>query len=120
MASATVHPTAIVDPKAFLGDDVSVGPYCVIDGPVTLGNGCQLKSHVVIAGNTTLGSNNVIYPFATLGEQTQDLKYQGEPTSLVIGEGNVLNRGAHRPTSSAVCEEEAQNEMRNENHRNTN
>ena len=101
MASATVHPTAIVDPKAFLGDDVSVGPYCVIDGPVTLGNGCQLKSHVVIAGNTTLGSNNVIYPFATLGEQTQDLKYQGEPTSLVIGEGNVFREHvtAHRSTA---------------------
>ena len=97
-----IHSTAIIDPKANLGTDVSIGPYCVVEGSVTLGDGCQLKSHAVITGSTTLGPNNVVYPFVALGQQTQDLKYQGEPTSLVIGEGNVFreNVTVHRSTSN--------------------
>ena len=102
MASASIHPTAIVDPSASVGDGVMIGPYCAIDGSVVLGDGCCLKSHVVIAGNTTLGPDNLVYPFAVLGEQTQDLKYEGEPTSLVIGEGNVFREHVtvHRSTAS--------------------
>lgn len=97
-----IHSTAIIDPKANLGTDVSIGPYCVVEGSATLGDGCQLKSHAVITGNTTLGPNNVVYPFVAIGQQTQDLKYQGEPTSLVIGEGNVFreNVTVHRSTSN--------------------
>lgn len=80
-----IHPTAIIDPKAQLGADVKVGPYCVIGGDVTLGEGSVLHSHVVIDGRTTIGPRARIYPFASLGQPPQDLKYHGEPSTLEIG-----------------------------------
>jgi UDP-N-acetylglucosamine acyltransferase len=83
--SASVHPTAIVEPGAKLGDGVTIGPYCVVGSDVTLGEGCELYSHVVIAGRTTIGPRAKIFPFASVGHRPQDLKYAGEPSTLEIG-----------------------------------
>jgi UDP-N-acetylglucosamine acyltransferase len=85
-----VHPTAIIAPGARLADDVVVGPYCVIGEHVVLGPGVSLKAHVVIDGRTTIGEGTRIFPFASIGFETQDLKYKGEPSSLVIGRNNTI------------------------------
>lgn len=86
----TVHPTAIVDPAAKLGDGVVVGPYCIVGADVELGDGVQLKSHVNVQGRTRIGAETVVYPFASLGTEPQDLKYHGEPSELVIGRRNRI------------------------------
>lgn len=95
-----IHPTAIIDPAASIGEDVVVGPYCVIDAKVELGDRCRLKSHVVLSGPSVIGSENLFFPFAVVGEQTQDLKYSGEPTFLEIGRGNIFRENVtiHRST----------------------
>lgn len=85
-----IHPTAIVAPGARLADDVVVGPYCVIGEHVVLERGVSLKSHVVIDGRTTIGERTRIFPFASIGHETQDLKYKGEPSSLEIGHDNTI------------------------------
>ena len=85
-----IHPTAIVDGCAQLAGDVEVGPFAVIGAGVKIGKGCKIHSHVVIQGRTTLGEANVIYPFATVGSAPQDLKYQGEPSELIIGRRNTI------------------------------
>jgi len=84
------HPTAIIDPRAELDSGVEVGPYCVIGAGVKIGRGSKLQSHVAIQGSTTLGEDNVVFPFATVGSVPQDLKYQGEPSELVIGNRNTI------------------------------
>ena len=76
--------------EAHLGEDIEVGPYAVIEGRVTIGNGCYIGPHAVIKGPTTIGNNCKIYQFASIGEIPQDLKFKGEETTLVIGEGNVI------------------------------
>lgn len=86
--SSNVHPTAIVDPKATLGTGVSIGPYCVIGPDVVLHDRVRLVSHVVIDGRTTIGADSVVYPFASLGQPPQDLKYKGEKSALTIGARN--------------------------------
>ena len=85
-----IHPTAIVAPGAQLADNVVIGPYCVIGEHVVLGADIVLKSHVVIDGRTTIGAGTRIFPFASIGQETQDLKYKGEPSSLVIGSHNTI------------------------------
>jgi UDP-N-acetylglucosamine acyltransferase len=85
-----IHPTAIVMPGARLGDDVVIGPDCVIGEHVVLGPGVSLKPHVVIDGRTTIGEGTRIFPFASIGFETQDLKYKGEPSSLEIGHDNTI------------------------------
>jgi UDP-N-acetylglucosamine acyltransferase len=85
-----VHSTAIVDPRAELGDEVEVGPYCVVGPCVRLGHKSKLHSHVLVQGRTTLGDGNVVYPFASIGTAPQDLKYKGEPSELLIGNGNTI------------------------------
>lgn len=85
-----IHPTAIVDPKATLAPDVIIGPYCIIGPEVTIGAGCELMSHVVITGRTTLGVNNRVWHHAVLGGEPQDLKFRGEPSTLVIGDDNDI------------------------------
>jgi UDP-N-acetylglucosamine acyltransferase len=85
-----IHPTAIVVPGARLADDVVIGPYCVIGEDVALAAGVTLKSHVVIDGRTTIGEGTRIFPFASIGHETQDLKYQGEPSLLEIGRNNTI------------------------------
>jgi UDP-N-acetylglucosamine acyltransferase len=87
---AQIHPTAIVAPAARVADDVVIGPYCVIGGDVELGGGVRLAAHVVIDGRTTIGDGTRIFPFASIGLEPQDLKYQGEASSLVIGRGTTI------------------------------
>ena len=84
------HPTAIIHPGARIGTDCQIGPYCVIGEHVTLGDRCQLHSHVVIDGHTQLGAENEIFPFASIGLKTQDLKWKGGITRTEIGDGNTF------------------------------
>jgi UDP-N-acetylglucosamine acyltransferase len=85
-----IHPTAVVHPRAEIGADCLVGPYCVIGEQVTLGSGCRLHSHVVIDGHTRLGKQNQVYPFASIGLRTQDLKFKGGDTQTLIGDYNTI------------------------------
>jgi len=88
-----IHPTAIIHPHAKLGPDCEIGPYCVIGEHVELGEGCKLHSHVVIDGHTKLGRANEVYPFASLGLKTQDLKWKGGLTRTAIGDHNTFREG---------------------------
>jgi len=85
-----IHPTAVVQPGAQLGDECELGPYCVVGGQVVLGPGCRLHAHVVVDGHTTLGAHNEIFPFACIGLQTQDLKWKGGVTRTEIGDHNTF------------------------------
>ncbi len=90
MSDPAIHPTAIIEEGARIGQGVQIGPFCVIGPQVTLGDGVQLKSHVVIAGETSIGPQTVIFPFASIGEVPQDLKYRGERAQLIIGARNRI------------------------------
>lgn len=81
----TIHPTAVVAPGAELGEGVEIGPYCVVGPDVRLGDGTRLSSHVVIDGWTRLGAGCEVFPFASLGARTQDLKYRGGRPGVEIG-----------------------------------
>ena len=85
-----IHPTAIVDPSAEIGEEVTVGPYCCIGANVVIRDGVVLKSHVVLDGRTTVGKDNVFFPFSSIGHQPQDLKFDGEDSILLIGDRNVV------------------------------
>lgn len=85
-----IHPSAIIHPQARIGNGCQIGPYCVIGEHVTLGDNCQLHSHVVIDGHTRLGKDNEIFPFASIGLKTQDLKWKGGITRTEIGDGNTF------------------------------
>ena len=91
---SSVHPTAIVDPKCELGRDVVIGPYSVLDAGVIVGDGCRIGAHVVVEGQTRLGRSNTVHPYACLGTAPQDLKYDGTPTRLEIGDGNTIREFA--------------------------
>jgi len=95
-----IHPSAIIDSSAVIGKNVTVGPWTTIGPGVNIGDGCHISSHVVIKGPSNLGKNNKIYQFSTVGEDTPDLKYKGEPTRLVIGDNNTIREGVtiHRGT----------------------
>ncbi len=95
-----IHPQAIVHPDAQVADDVEIGPWTSIGADVVIGPGCEIASHVVIKGPTVIGRNNRIYQFSSVGEDTPDLKYKGEPTRLVIGDNNIIREGVtiHRGT----------------------
>jgi UDP-N-acetylglucosamine acyltransferase len=96
---ARIHPTAVVDAGAELGDGCEIGPYCVIGPGVVLGPHSWLQSHVVIEGPSRFGEGNRFFSFCSIGQRTQDLKYAGEPTHLEVGSSNVfrefvtVNRG---------------------------
>jgi len=85
-----IHPSAIIEDGAQLGENVSVGPYSIVGSQVKLGDGVRLESHVVVGGDTTVGANTHIFPFASIGLQPQDLKFAGEPSRLEIGFNNVI------------------------------
>lgn len=85
-----IHPTAVVHPGARVGADCHIGPYCVVGENVILGEACQLHSHVVVDGVTSLGARNVIFPFASIGLQSQDLKWAGGVTRTIIGDENTF------------------------------
>jgi UDP-N-acetylglucosamine acyltransferase len=86
--ATSVHPTAILEPGALLGDGVEIGPYAFVGSEVRLGEGCVLHHHASVVGKTEAGSANEFFPFASIGQKSQDLKYRGEPTFLSIGSGN--------------------------------
>ncbi|MBP7935181.1 MAG: acyl-ACP--UDP-N-acetylglucosamine O-acyltransferase [Phycisphaerae bacterium] len=85
-----IHPTAFIDPGARLGGGVTVGPHCYVGPGVVLGDRCVLRNSVTIVGQTTCGKDNEFYPGVVIGEPPQDLKYRGEPTRTVVGDGNVF------------------------------
>lgn len=85
-----IHPTAVIAKGAVIGAGVEIGPYCCVGPKVRLGDKVNLKSHVVIDGNTTVGAGTGIFPFASIGQRPQDLKYQGEDSRLEIGRDNVI------------------------------
>lgn len=93
MADSNIHPTAIVEDGAKLGDGVKLGPFCIVGRDVTLGDGVELISHAVVAGTTTIGARTKIFPFASIGHQPQDLKYKGEPCSLTVGSDCIIREG---------------------------
>ena len=85
-----IHKTAIVDNKAKVSNSANIGPYSVIGPNVEISENVIIHSHVNISGNTKIGNGNKIYPFASIGNDPQDLKYNGEETKLVIGNNNKI------------------------------
>src|SRR5579859_5880681 len=90
VSSVKIHPTALVDPKAQLGEGVTVGPYSTIDGQVSIGDGTTIGSHCVVTGHTVMGRKNRVFTGAVIGSEPQDVKYHGEDTYLEIGDENVI------------------------------
>src|ERR1700730_3702790 len=90
MSDVQIHPTAIVDSNAEIGTGTIVGPFCVIGPNITLGPNCWLQHHVTLAGPMRAGAQNKFYAYCSIGQQTQDLKYAGEPTYLEIGDANTF------------------------------
>lgn len=88
--TANIHPTAIIDPNAKIGEGASIGPYCVVGANVSLADGVELVSHVYVDGYTSIGEGTRIFPFASIGTQPQDLKFSGEKSELIIGKNNVI------------------------------
>jgi UDP-N-acetylglucosamine acyltransferase len=86
----SIHPTAVVSPRAELAPGVSVGPYAVIEGEVFVGAGCEIGAHAVIKRFTTLGGRNRVHEHATLGGEPQDVKFGGEESRLVVGDDNLI------------------------------
>lgn len=89
-SSAKIHETAIVEEGAVVGDGSTVGPYCCVGANVVLGANVTLQSHVVVMEDTTIGDGSIVYPFASLGQKPQDLKYKGERSRLEIGKNTVI------------------------------
>src|SRR5438045_2073604 len=90
MSDVQIHPTAIIDRGTELSAGTIIGPYCIIGPDVVLGPDCWLQHHVTVCGPTVAGARNKFYAYGSIGQQTQDLKYQGEPTYLEIGDENTF------------------------------
>ncbi|MFM2367164.1 MAG: hypothetical protein RIR95_1772 [Pseudomonadota bacterium] len=96
---AKVHPSAVIEQGATIGAGATIGPFCFVGPDVVLSAGVHVKSHAVVTGVTEIGPDTVIFPFATVGEIPQDLKFKGEKTRLIVGarcrirEGATLNTG---------------------------
>ena len=90
MADTAIHPSAVIEDGARIGAGVRIGPFCVVGPKVRLADGVVLKSHVSIAGDTMIGEGTVIFPFASIGEVPQDLKFRGEDVRLEIGARNRI------------------------------
>ena len=97
--SVVIHNSAVIEPGAEIGTDVSIGPYSVVGANVKIGDGCRLSAHVVIEGHTTIGEKNQFFPFTAIGGEPQSVAYKGEPTETRIGNNNIfrenitVNRG---------------------------
>ncbi len=98
--TAQIHPSAVIEDGVKIGANVKVGPFTYIATDVEIGEGTEVMSHVVIKGPTVIGKDNRIFPFAVIGEECQDKKYQGEATRLVVGDRNVIRESVqmHRGT----------------------
>jgi UDP-N-acetylglucosamine acyltransferase len=88
--STLIHPTAIVDSKAELDSGVRIGPYCLVGPDVVIGENTELFSHAVVTGRTTMGAENRVFPFSSIGQEPQDLKYHGEDSEVIIGDNNTF------------------------------
>ncbi|MCB1669093.1 MAG: acyl-ACP--UDP-N-acetylglucosamine O-acyltransferase [Porticoccaceae bacterium] len=95
-----IDPRAVIDPSAKIASGVEIGPWTIIGPDVEIAEGTVISSHVVIKGPTVIGRNNRIFQFSTIGDDTPDLKYQGEATRLEMGDNNVIREGVtiHRGT----------------------
>ena len=100
----SIHPTAVVSPRAEIASDATIGPYVVIEDDVFIGEGCEIASHVVIKRFTTLGRRNQISEQAVVGGLPQDVKFKGEPSRLVIGDDNLIREGVtlHRASGEGA------------------
>ena len=85
-----IHPTAIIDPQAELGENVTVKPYAIIEADTEIGDNCEIGAYAVIRSGTRIGAGTQVHTSAVLGEPPQDMKYGGEPTHLVIGKNNHI------------------------------
>jgi UDP-N-acetylglucosamine acyltransferase len=85
-----IHQTAIISPKAQIGNNVKIGPYCIVGEDAIIGNNVEIQSHVIIEGKTTIGEGTVIYPFASIGQPPQVIKYSGEKSRVLIGKNNKI------------------------------
>jgi UDP-N-acetylglucosamine acyltransferase len=101
VSETRIHPTAVIDSTAEIGEGCEIGPYCVVGAGVILGPACWLQHHVSVSGPSRIGSGNRFFCFASIGQQTQDLKYVGEPTYLEVGQDNTFREftSVHRGTA---------------------
>ena len=99
--SPSIHPSAVIEEGAKIADGVTVGPFCHIGPKVSLASGVNIKSHAVIAGKTAIGEDTVVFPFASIGEIPQDLKFSGEETELIVGARNRIREGVTMNTGTA-------------------
>ena len=90
MTGIDIHPSAVIEEGAQIGQNTRVGPFCFVGSEVTLGDRVTLKSHVVVTGRTDIGPDTEVFSFSVLGEIPQDLKFKGEKTNLVIGARNRI------------------------------
>ena len=90
---AAVHPSAVVEPGAKLGEDVTIGPFCWVSADAVIGRGTVLGNHVTIMGDVRIGEQNQIFPNAVIGGEPQDLSYRGTRTKVEIGDGNIIREG---------------------------
>ena len=103
-----IHKTAIINPKAEIDSDVEIGPFCIVDEDVRIGNGTKIMPYVHILSHTTIGNNNTIFQGSTIGGLPQDLKFNNEKTSLVIGDNNIIrenctiNRGTEAANQTVI------------------
>lgn len=102
--SARIHVSSVIEDGAEIGPDVQIGPFCVVGPRVRLARGVHLKSHVVVSGNTKVGEETVIFPFASIGEVPQDLKYNGEDTRLIVGARNRIRENVTMNTGTVQDE----------------
>ena len=85
-----IHQNCVIDSKSRISSSAKIGPYTVIGPKVEIGNDVEIHSHVNISGNTIVGDETIIFPFASIGNAPQDLKYKGEKTKLEIGKNNII------------------------------
>ena len=99
----SIHPTAVIDRTAEIDPSATIGPYAFIDGPVRIGPSSRIGAHTVVSGHTTMGADNDIGSFCSIGAPPQDIHYKGEPTELIIGDGNQIREyvSIHRATVKA-------------------
>lgn len=96
-----IHPSAIIEPGAQLGENVSIGPFCIVGPQVVLEDGVTLKGHVLVTGRTRIGPETVIFSFSSIGEIPQDLKFGGEDTELIVGARNRIREHVTLNTGTA-------------------
>ena len=97
---AIIHPSSVIDPGAVIEDGVTIGPFCHVGPHAHLAANVELQSHVVVTGRTFIGEETKVFPFASLGQIPQDLKFKGEATTLVVGARNRIREGVTMNTGT--------------------